>query len=298
MADYILKSTAIFDGISDAPVSCGVVVEGNKVKGIFSGEELEQFATSETKIIDYGDKLIMPGFIDSHIHMGQCMDFLDESYCVDIGSATTFEGIVEMMKEFERKYPNNKVVYARNFNYFYLDPIVIPDVKLLDKYFPDKPALILTWELHTFYANSKAMELAGYTKDTPDPNNGIGKYENGELNGVFNDTMSFALHKLVQRPMEERKKSLVHFMDVLNEYGITSVGDVYPCGTEKPYPLYKAMEDKLTVRINFYPELLSFPPEDIAAYKETYHGPMLQFSGLKNLIDGVISVHTAWMSEP
>ena len=76
----------------------------------------------------------MPGFIDSHIHMGQCMDFLDESYCVDIGSATTFEGIVEMMKEFERKYPNNKVVYATNFNYFNLDPIVIPDVKLLDKY--------------------------------------------------------------------------------------------------------------------------------------------------------------------
>ena len=298
MADYILKSTAIFDGISDAPVSGGVVVEGNKVKGIFSGEELEQFATPDTQIIDYGDKLIMPGFIDSHIHMGQCMDFLDESYCVDIGSATTFEGIVEMMKEFERKYPSNKVVYATNFNYFNLDPIVIPDVKLLDKYFPDKPALILTWELHTFYANSKAMELAGYTKDTPDPNNGIGKYENGELNGVFNDTMSFALHKLVQRPMEERKKSLVHFMDVLNEYGITSVGDVYPCGTEKPYPLYKAMEDKLTVRINFYPELLSFQPEDIAAYKETYHGPMLQFSGLKNLIDGVISVHTAWMSEP
>lgn len=297
-ATYILKSRNIFDGISDAPVSGGVVIEGQKIAGIFPEEKLRTFCGPTTKVVDYGDKLIMPGFIDSHTHMGQAMDYLDEDYCIDIGSAHTFEEMMDQMRKFGDAHPDNPVIFAVNFNYFNLDPVVIPTAKLLDRYFPDRPVLVQTWEIHTFYANTKAIELAGITKDTPDPNHGIEKDEKGELTGVFNDTAAFALQKIVQRPAEQRKGALIHFMDVLNTYGITSVADMYPCGTEKPYPLFKMMEDKLTVRIHFYPELLSFKPEEVLEYKKTYNSPMLQFSGLKNLIDGVISVHTAWMSEP
>lgn len=295
---YVLISKAVFDGKSDAPVSGGVVVSGNKITGVFSSDKLKEYISPETTVLDYGNRLIMPGFIDSHIHMGQAFDFLDDTYCIDIGSAKTFEGIMQMMLDFGRKNPGNPVVYGTDFNYFNLSPVVIPDAALLDRYFPDRPVLIQTWETHTYFANTAAMALAGITKDTPDPNHGIGKDSHGKLTGVFNDTAAFALQKIVQRPASERHDSLLHFMNVLNEYGITSVGDMYPCGTEKPYALYKEMEDKLTVRINFYPELLTFKPEDIEMYRKTYNSPMLQFSGLKNLIDGVISVHTAWMSEP
>lgn len=298
MSTYVLKSKAIFDGISDKPFSGAIVVKGNKIDAVLKDEITKDSIPADAEVIDYGTKLIMPGFIDSHLHMGQTMDFLDPTYCVDLTPAKTYEDVIEMMQKFAVTYPNNKVIFATNFNYFNLEQPVLPDRKSLDKYFPDRPVLIITWELHTTFANTKAIELAGITKDTPDDNNAIGKDENGELTGVFNDTASFALMKIVQRPMEERKASMVNFMNILNKYGITSVGDVYPCGTEKPYPLYKAMEDKLTVRIMFYPELLSFKPEDIPEYKKNYCSPMLQFAGLKNLIDGVISVHTAWMSEP
>jgi predicted amidohydrolase YtcJ len=295
---YVLKSSAIFNGTAPNTFSGGVVIGGNKIIGIFQADMLDSYIDEKTNVIDYGDKLIMPGIIDSHIHFGQAFDFLDPTYCIDIGPATTFEGIMKMMLDFAEKYPDNPVVYGTDFNYFNLDPVVIPDAKLLDTYFPDRPVLIQTWETHTYYANTKAMQLAGFTKDTPDPNNGIGKDADGGLTGVFNDTVAFALQKIVQRPASQRHDSLINFMNILNASGITAVGDMYPCGTEKPYPLYKEMEDKLTVRINFYPELLSFTPADIVEYKKTYNSPMLQFSGLKNLIDGVISVHTAWMSEP
>ena len=124
----------------------------------------------------------------------------------------------------------------------------------------------MTWDVHTFFSNSKAVEMAGITKNTPDPNGGIGKYKNGELNGIFNDTAAFALQKIVDRPVEERKKSLEIYMKKVNSLGITSVGDLYPCGVTKPYKLYKEMEDKLSLRIHFYPELLSFTSEEIAEY--------------------------------
>lgn len=297
-ASYVLKSTKIFDGIASEPVAGGLVINGNKIVGIVPFDELDHFIGQATDVIDFGDKLITPGFIDSHTHMGQALDFLDETYCIDLGPAKTFDEIIAMMREFADKNPDNPVVYAVGFNYFNLDPVVIPTVQLLDEAFPDRPVLIQTWEVHTYYANTPAIEMAGITKDTPDPNNGIGKDENGELTGAFNDTVAFALQKIVQRPAEQRKGAMKHFMDVLNSEGITGVADMYPCGTERPYPLFKMMEDQLTVRISFYPELMSFTPEDIEDYKANYSGPMLQFGGLKNLIDGVISVHTAWMSEP
>ncbi|MFV0527313.1 MAG: amidohydrolase [Lachnospiraceae bacterium] len=297
-ATYILKSSAIFDSISDTPVAGGVVINDTTIAGVYPESELAQYTGPSTQVIEYGDKLILPGLIDSHMHMGQAMDFLDESYCIDIGSARTFPEIMERMQQYSKLYPDNPVVFATNFNYFNLDEYFIPTATAMDAYFPDKPAVILTWEIHTFYANTKAIELAGITKDTPDPNGGIEKDANGELTGAFNDTAAFALQKIVQRPAEERKGSLVNFMNILNQYGITSVADLYPCGTETPYALYKSMEDQLSVRIHFYPELLSFTPEDIPQYKSEFNSPMLQFSGLKNLIDGVISVHTAWMSEP
>ena len=297
-ANYILKSNAIFNSIDDTPVSGGVAVGGNIILGIFREPELSTYNGPDTKVIDYGDKLIMPGFIDSHTHTGLAMDFEDETYCIDIGAASTFPEIMEMMKEWGARHPEADVVFATNYNFFNLNDHFIPSAKAIDEYFSDRPALILTWELHTYYANSKAIEMSGVTRDTPDPNNGIGKDENGELNGIFNDTAAFALQKIVARPLEARKGALARFMRKLNAYGITSVADLFPCGTVTPYPLFKAMENELTLRIHFYPELLSFKPEDINEYKKNYNSPMLQFSGLKNLIDGVISVHTAWMKEP
>lgn len=297
-ASYVLKSTAIFDAVADAPHGGGVVVEGNRIAGVFPEKQLSSFIGPDTTVIDYGDKLIMPGFIDSHTHTGQAMDYEDDNFCIDIGAAKTFPALAKMMQDWGAAHPSAKVVFGTNYNFFNLEDRHIPTLQEMDFYFPDRPAMLLTWEVHSIYANSEAFALAGITKDTPDSNNSIGKDKNGELSGVVNDTAAFALQRVLMRPLEERKPSLVHFMSQLNRYGITSVGDLFPCGPEKPYPLYKAMEDKLTVRIHFYPELMSFTPEDIAYYKANFHSPMLQFSGLKNLIDGVISVHTAWMTAP
>ena len=96
---YILKSSAIFDSINDTPISGGVVIEGNKIKGVFKGPELSTYIRPDTKVIDYGDKLIMPGFIDSHTHTGLAMDFEDETYCIDIGTARTFPEVMKMMQD-------------------------------------------------------------------------------------------------------------------------------------------------------------------------------------------------------
>lgn len=297
-ADYILKSTAIFTSADDKPTAGGVVVAGSKISGVFRESQLEAYVGPKTKVIDYGQRLIMPGFIDSHTHTSVAMDFVDESYCIDISSVHTFPDIMKLMREYGNRHPDNPVVFGINFNLFNLEEYFMPTARAMDEYFPDRPALLMTWDCHTWFANTRAIQMAGITKDSPDPNRGMGKDENGELTGRFDDTGSFEIQKIIDRSFEARKGSLINFMNKLNACGITSIADVFPFSASEPYPLYKAMEKSLTTRIHFYPPLLDFTPESVDLLKREYSSPTLQFSGLKCLLDGVLTVYTAWMLEP
>lgn len=65
-ADYILKSSAIFTGQGAEPVAGGVAVKGNKILKVLREEEVQQYEAE--KVLDYGDRLIMAGFVDAHVH--------------------------------------------------------------------------------------------------------------------------------------------------------------------------------------------------------------------------------------
>lgn len=296
---YILKSRCVFDSVSEVPIAGGVVVQNGKIVGVFSEEELRPYLSETVKVIDYGDQTILPGFIDSHTHTGNFMEMTDPAFCVDVAGSKTFAEVMEKIKTFgdENK---DAVLYAINFNLFDLEDQFSPDAKVIDQYISDRPVMIMTWDCHTWYANSKAMEAAGITKDLPDPTNSMERDENGELTGVLNDTAVYPLQMLLVRPLNARKKSLARFLSQMNAVGITTVGDVFPCGVTEPYPIYKAMEEegRLTARICFYPPLLDFDKGQVEAFQQQYRSDMLRFSGLKAILDGVLTVHTAWMLEP
>lgn len=297
-ATYILKSKNIFNGVDDSPKEGGVVIDGNRIIGVFPKSKLDTFADENTEIIDYGDKLIMPGFIDSHMHAGGNMDYVDETYCVDVSSAVSFSGVMEIIRNYGIKYPEKKYLLGINFNLFNLKDRVIPNAKLMDQYISDRPVIIHTWDCHTFFTNTKGIEMTGIKKEDPDPNNACGRDENGELTGEFNDTAAFIITECIARTFEERQSSLRNYMKKLNACGITSFADMFPSGNEETYPLFKSLENELTTRIHFFSSLMDYTPEIIKEYKKNYASPKLQFSGLKILMDGVLTVYTAWMLKP
>lgn len=281
---YILKSSCIFNSIDDEPAEGAVLVRGNRIAGIYSGSELDDLDIGDAEVIDFGDRTIMPGFIDSHTHTGNFMEMADPDYCVDVSGAKTFAEVMDIIRAFGER-SSNKLLYAINFNLFDLEEEVSVDADLIDSYLDDRPVIIMTWDCHTWYANSAAVEASG---------------ADAGFNGVFNDTEAYPLQVLLMRPLDERKKSLTLFLSKLNKAGITTVGDVFPYGITEPYTLYKAMDDDglLTARICFYPPLLDTEKDEIESFMKEYDSDLLKFSGLKAILDGVLTVHTAWMLEP
>ena len=68
-ADKILKSNAVFDSVSDEPFAGGVAIKDNKILSVCKGDEIDKYASDETEVLEFQDKLIMPGLVDAHDHL-------------------------------------------------------------------------------------------------------------------------------------------------------------------------------------------------------------------------------------
>ena len=100
---YILKSSCIFNSIDDEPAEGAVLVRGNRIAGVYSGSELDDLDIGDAEVIDFGDRTIMPGFIDSHTHTGNFMEMADPDYCVDVSGAKTFAEVMDIITGLWRK---------------------------------------------------------------------------------------------------------------------------------------------------------------------------------------------------
>jgi hypothetical protein len=201
------------------------------------------------------------------------------------------------------------------------DPSKLPRKWDLDAVSPDHPVAFTDFSVHTLLVNSKALEIAGITKDTPDPPSGeMERDEHGEPTGILKEPGAQALVAahvpLLTR--EEKKTALVTTLNHLNANGVTSFTDaaIGPGGEAFLYgvmsaefvDLYQELlaEGKLSARVAVLLLLGDYGAltyEDLENGLKTFKVPSgvdktrLQFSGVKIFADGIPLTYTSWMNE-
>jgi len=142
-----------------------------------------------TKVVDFGDYTVLPGFIDPHMHS----NFAGLRPWLDIGPFTTptMDAARQKIREAASKAGPGTWIQGKM-----LDPSIMPGKPLtraeLDQLSPDTPVFILESNGHNAYANSRAIDLAGLTKDTPDPPQGrFVRGPDGELTGRLEEPPAF-----------------------------------------------------------------------------------------------------------
>jgi predicted amidohydrolase YtcJ len=185
----------------------------------------------------------------------------------------------------------------------------LPTKEQLDAVVPDRPAYMDCYDGHSGWANSKALAMAGITKDTPNPPRGeiVKDPKTGEPTGALKETATRLVEDLIPAPgVEERYALLLRALRQLNAQGLTSAQDagyrVEELPAELPLLERARREGALTVRLKvstrFYPgqaeaaiaeaaRLASRPPDDL-----------LRFGTVKGVVDGVIEAHTAALLAP
>lgn len=302
--DLILKSKNIFTCLGDELISGAVVIKDNKILKVGSIKE-EDYSCDH--ILDYGEKLIMPSFIDAHVHYFMGAISSSEHMCVEISESKSEADCVEIIKKFAEEHPEEKRILGIGWFPANWDNAPLPSKKTLDEAIPDRPVYLIAADVHTFWMNSMALEESGITKEMKPKSGSIGKFDDGELNGLLFEPDAFgpAMAKVMDFSTEDMKKMHKEFLAYINAKGVTSISEMsaddYDETTFRNYAVVKEMEDsgELTCRLHLYTQLDGYTDFSKAKeLQEKYCSEKLRLAGVKGFIDGVTSTHTGLLLEP
>ena len=305
-ADLVIKSDAVFTGDGSLPFKGGVAIKGGTIVTCGNDLHLAPFIGPDTQVRDYGDKLVMPGIIDSHTHFVQGSMTTDPDFCVNLIDCTSFEQAMERVKAFADSHPDNEWITGVQVIQFQWAVPEMPTAAMIDEWISDRPVFLAQVDMHTFSANTCAINKVGVTRDTPDPAGGkILKDENGEITGVFsNNAGSLFLEQIFAPPLEVAEDSFEKTARYANSLGITSVGVVNPTFVSfaNPYAVFADMNraGRFPLRAFMYTDLFELETMSLDEIRAKYDfpGSTIEWNGFKQFIDGVCSDHTAWMLEP
>ena len=224
-ADLLLHNGRIFTADDMLNVAEAIVIRDNRIVAV-GGEGLtEQYRARRT--IDLEGRLVTPGFIDTHIHMrGRAR------WSVNLAGSTSMAGLLGRIRTKAEELGPGVWITGTGWSEDELDEKRRPLRWDLDEAAPDNPVVVARAGSHSSVANSLALELAGVTPQTSDPEGGVIEHdEEGELNGVLRESAKSLVERLVpSAPPEDVRDSFIQNLRDLLSLGITSIIDagVYP----------------------------------------------------------------------
>jgi len=300
-ADQLYINGHIWTADPSNPFVEALAVKGDKILEVGTTNAINTLKGDQTKVIDLKGKLLMPGFNDGHVH------FLSGSLgltVVDLVEAKTMKEALQMIADYAKKHPELTWITGGGWQYS-LFPDGLPNKEMLDAIVPDRPVYLKAYDGHSGWANSKALSIAGITKQTIF--NGFGelvKDKNGEPTGAFKESATGLITRFIPGPDKSAKfNALLTGLKYAAALGITSIQNA--SGSKEEYELYDSLltTGQLTLRTSIAFSAGRSPNEkDILLWKairaKNKQPEWLKTDAIKFLLDGVIESHTAVMLDP
>jgi predicted amidohydrolase YtcJ len=304
-ADLLLTGGRVWTADTERPWAEAIAIGDGRILYVGNAAGAARHRGPKTQTVALGGRLVVPGFDDSHIHLMSGALSLER---VDLIEDQTLAGVQARVRAFAAAHPGSPWVLGRGWLYGSF-PGGLPTKQQLDAAVADRPAYMECYDGHSGWANSKALALAGITRDTKDPVGGaiVRDPATGEPTGALKEAATALVESKIPLPgAEERYQLLLRALRLLNSQGITSVQDAgyTPAQLDADLPLLERAlrEDQLTVRITaavqMGPGKVDGPISRAVALAKVHTGPRLRFGSVKGFVDGVIEAHTAAMLEP
>lgn len=230
-ADLIITNARIYTADAAHPRAQALAVRGDRIVFVGSAMEALVLRGASTKVIDANGKTVIPGMIDAHGHLTGLGSALRT---VDLVDTKSYEDIVARVAKRSREVAAGAWVRGRGWDQNDWGDGAFPTHGALTRAVPNHPVVLGRIDGHAVLANAKAMQLAGITKATPDPNGGrILRAANGEPTGVFVDNaMNLIWRAVPGETVAETRAGVRLAMHELNRYGLTGMHDAGEgCGT-------------------------------------------------------------------
>ncbi|HYC31451.1 MAG TPA: amidohydrolase family protein [Gemmatimonadales bacterium] len=253
-----------------------------------------------TEMVDLAGGMVLPGFQDAHVHPISSGIELGECRLHDL---TTSRAVLDSVQACAAAAPPGAWVRGAGWQ-LPLFPGASPSRAALDRVVPDRPVALEAADGHSLWANSRALALAGVTRDMPDPPNGrIERDARGEPSGTLRESaIDLVMRVVPPRAEAELAAGLERAQREANRFGITTM---FAATADEPALRTYAAADRagrLTVRV----VAASYPdpeePDSIlpraARWRAAYATPRVRPIAVKLFEDGVIEARTAAMLAP
>ncbi len=286
--------------------ACAVV--GNKILGVGEVDDVKRLITDDYEEIDMKGGVLLPGFIDCHLHFVLASYFKMNLDLLGMGVSSLGQ-LLSIVKEKVDSYSSGKWILGLRMKEEDFLEKRLPLLEELDEIAPDHPVLLMRYDGHSGIANSLALKAAGINQDSPNPPGGeIGK-KDGKLTGVLKErAMADVLNILPIPETEEFMEGCRRMKEALLSEGVVGFHNVLLTSGEGPsgalgayeIPLLKMFEATLPFR--HYPLISASSIEEAVRILETDFKAkkidgIWQGGALKLFADGTFGSRTAYFYE-
>ncbi len=304
-ADRIFTNAKVYTVNSQQPWAEAVAVSGNEIVYVGENAGALELAGEDTVQHDLAGKMLLPGFIDAHMHPVAGGAF---AKVLSLDTSGTVDEWIQAIADYAEENSDTPLIFGYGFLATTFGPSG-PTRQMIDAVVSDRPVLIMDEGMHGAWANSRALEELNITRDTPDPVPGFSYYkrdENGDATGyLLEDTAIMAQESLNVITEDVIVDGTAHVIDVLNGYGITSAFDAGAFGVEEElHRVLARLENQGDMTIRLIGSFMPTGPDGVdeavsrtEEWRDTIKGKRYHYRMLKIMDDGTIEGRTAAMFE-
>jgi len=295
-ADRVLVGGRVWTADPAHPYVQALGIKGDRILAVGTSDEVRRHIGPATSVLDLHGRFVTPGFNDAHLHF-----LVVQTVALD--DAPDLETVQRRIRDYATAHRDEPWVTGRGWMYGAF-PGGLPTRAQLDAAVADRPAAMTSYDGHTSWVNTKALEQALITRDTPDPDHGvIVRDDKGEPTGVLKESAARLVARKIPPPSESaRLQALRARLAEAVSYGLTSAQNATLAAADLPVYERLAAEEGLPVRFYFaLPMVKDIDPAELARYRALrarYTGPGMKFGAVKGFVDGVVESKTAAMLEP
>lgn len=307
-ADLLLTNARVYTVDAARPWAQSVALRDGRIVAVGDAAQTARWKGAGTRVVDLGGRLLMPAFGDSHVH--PVFGGMSYSRC-SLHAGNSVEDYLKIIAGCVAATPGTGTIYGVGWRDGLFPPSGIPHKELLDAISRERPLIFVNAGGHGMWVNSKALQDAGITKDTPDPAHGQIDRDpaTGEpIGGLQESAMDLVQAQVPAPTAKELEDSIAWAVKDFNRLGITTWHDalveVEDDGASPVIEAYHAVRERgqlnmhVTLALHWQPQhaLEQLPVLYRAAEHARAEG--LAVDTVKFLVDGVIVQKTAAMLEP
>jgi predicted amidohydrolase YtcJ len=321
VADLVLLDGRIVTVDSAMPEAEALAVVADRILAVGTTAEIRRHVGARTRVLDLQGRLAIPGFIEGHGHL---LGLGEAKMILDLSEAESWEEIVAQVAAAVGESAPGEWIRGRGWHQEKWRQPPDPNVEgnpvhaSLSAVSPENPVYLVHASGHAAFANRRALELAGITRETPDPPGGeIVRGPRGEPTGLLRETaqalvsnalaVEQAALSATERAAENRRKVELAGNEALS-HGVTSFHDAGVSFSDITLFRELAGEGRLPIRVYAMVRAgsqrhASETDESLAQELERhrvigYGNHFLTVRSIKRQVDGALGAHGAWLLEP